>query len=120
MANRSELEQILSTAKMILTVLETQAAGYTNLTIPAHLKVQLDEKRQEVESIKARLAQLQGGNKAADVPDNLPRYNNIFVGRENDISRCLEALSPEDRGWGVAIDAIGGMGKTALALEVAT
>ncbi|MEI6428647.1 MAG: tetratricopeptide repeat protein [Pseudanabaena sp. ELA607] len=119
MANRSELEQILSTAKMILTVLETQAAGYTNLTIPAHLKVQLDEKRQEVESLEARLAQLQGGNKAADVPDNLPRYNNVFVGRENDISRCLEALSPEDRGWGVAIDGIGGMGKTALALEVA-
>ena len=120
MSNRSELEQILSTAKMILTVLETQAAGYTNLTIPAHLKVQLDEKRQEVDSLEARLAQLQGGNKAADVPDNLPRYNNIFVGRENDISRCLEALSPEDRGWGVAIDGIGGMGKTALALEVAT
>jgi tetratricopeptide (TPR) repeat protein len=120
MSNRSELEQILSTAKMILTVLETQAAGFTNLTIPAHLKVQLDEKRQEVESIEARLAQLQGGNKAADVPDNLPRYNNIFVGRENDISRCLEALSPDDRGWGVAIDGIGGMGKTALALEVAT
>jgi tetratricopeptide (TPR) repeat protein len=119
MANRSELEQILSTAKMILTVLDTQAAGYTNLTIPAHLKVQLDEKRQEVESLEARLAQLQGGNKAADVPDNLPRYNNIFVGRENDISRCLEALSPEDRGWGVAIDGIGGMGKTTLALEVA-
>jgi len=119
MANRSELEQILSTAKMILTVLETQAAGFTNLTIPAHLKVQLDEKRQEVESLEARLAQLQGGNKAVDVPDNLPRYNNIFVGRENDISRCLEALSPEDRGWGVAIDGIGGMGKTALALEVA-
>ncbi len=120
MANRSELEQILSTAKMILTVLETQAAGYTNLTIPAHLKVQLDEKRQEVESLEARLAQLQGGNKAADVPDNLPRYNNVFVGRKIEIDRCLEALSPEDRGWGVAIDGIGGMGKTALALEVAT
>lgn len=119
MANRSELEQILSTAKMILTVLETQAAGYTNLTIPAHLKVQLDEKRQEVESLEARLAQLQGGNKAV-VLDNLPRYNNVFVGRKTEIDRCLEALSPEDRGWGVAIDGIGGMGKTALALEVAT
>jgi formylglycine-generating enzyme required for sulfatase activity len=69
MANRSELEQILSRAKMILSVLETQSAGYANLTIPAQLKVQLDEKRQEVESLEARLAQLQGGNKAVDVPD---------------------------------------------------
>lgn len=119
MANRSELEQILSAAKMILTVLETQAAGYTNLTIPAHLKIQLNEKRQEVESLEARLAQLQGGNKAVGVPDNLPRYNHVFVGRNAEITRCLEAINPDDRGWGVAIDGIGGMGKTTLALEVA-
>lgn len=33
--------------------------------------------------------------------------------------RCLEALSPDHRGWGVVIDGIGGIGKTALALEVA-
>ena len=109
MANRSELEQILSTAKMILTVLETQAAGFTYLTIPAHLKVQLDEKRQEVESLEARLAQLPGGIKSVAVPDNLPRYNHVFVGRKTEIDRCMEALSPGDRGWGVAIDGIGGM-----------
>jgi len=118
MSDRAELEQMLTTAQMVLTVLETQAAGFTNLTIPAHLQVQLDGKRQEVDSLKARLAQLQGGGNAT-VPDNLPRYGSVFVGRKAEIAQCLEALAPEERGWGVAIDGIGGMGKTALALEVA-
>jgi len=118
MSDRAELEQMLTMAQMVLTVLETQAAGFTNLTIPAHLQVQLDGKRQEVDSLKARLAQLQGGGNAT-VPDNLPRYGSVFVGRKTEIAQCLEALAPEERGWGVAIDGIGGMGKTALALEVA-
>ncbi|MGJ5631605.1 tetratricopeptide repeat protein [Nostoc sp. CALU 1950] len=118
MEDQTNLEQMLSTARMILTVLEQQAAGYTNLTIPAHLKVQLDEKRQEVTSLEARLSQLQG-QRPESLPDNLPRYNDVFVGRKQEIARCLDALSPEERGWGVTIDGIGGMGKTALALEVA-
>ncbi|MBM3429237.1 MAG: NB-ARC domain-containing protein, partial [Bacteroidetes bacterium] len=118
MEERTNLEQMLSTARMILAVLEQQSAGYTNLTIPAHLKVQLEEKRQEVASLEARLNQLQG-KRTVNVPDNLPRYTDVFVGRKAEITRCMEALSPEERGWGVAIDGIGGMGKTALALEVA-
>ncbi|MEH2306693.1 tetratricopeptide repeat protein [Nostoc sp.] len=118
MEDQTNLEQMLSTARMILMVLEQQAAGYTNLTIPAHLKVQLDEKRQEVTSLEARLSQLQG-KRSENLPDNLPRYNDVFVGRKQEIARCMEALSPEERGWGVTVDGIGGMGKTALALEVA-
>jgi tetratricopeptide (TPR) repeat protein len=118
MEDRTNLEQILSTARMILTVLEQQAAAYTNLTIPAHLKVQLEEKQKEVTSLEARLSQLQE-KRPASVPDNLPPYNDVFVGRKQEIARCLEALSPDERSWGVAIDGIGGMGKTTLALEVA-
>ncbi|MEH2191894.1 MAG: tetratricopeptide repeat protein [Nostoc sp.] len=118
MEDQTNLEQMLSTARMILTVLEQQSAGYTNLTIPAHLKVQVEQKRQEVTSLEARLSQLQG-KRSTSVPDNMPRHNDVFVGRKQEIARCLEALSPEERGWGVAIDGIGGMGKTSLALEVA-
>jgi tetratricopeptide (TPR) repeat protein len=117
MTERDNLQQILITSQAILTVLEQQAAGYTSLTIPAHLQVQLDDKRKEVASLEARLAQFDQP-KPASVPDFLPRYAG-FVGRKAELAQCAAALSPEQRGWGVTIDGIGGMGKTALALEAA-
>lgn len=52
------------------------------------------------------------------VPDNLPRCA-AFFGRDKEMDRVLGALSPEERGWGVVIDGIGGIGKTALAVEAA-
>lgn len=51
-------------------------------------------------------------------PDNLPRRP-AFFGRSQEMIRVLHALSPEERGWGVVIDGIGGIGKTALAMEAA-
>lgn len=36
------LQGTLSTAKAILAVLKQQAAGYTNLAIPAHLLIELE------------------------------------------------------------------------------
>lgn len=51
-------------------------------------------------------------------PDNLPRRTPFF-GRDGKIETVLSALNPEDRGWGVIVDGIGGIGKTALALEAA-
>jgi tetratricopeptide (TPR) repeat protein len=50
--------------------------------------------------------------------DTLPRRSPFF-GRKDEIAQALSALNPEDRGWGVVIDGIGGIGKTALAIEVA-
>jgi len=52
------------------------------------------------------------------VPDNLPRRA-AFFGREKEINKVMCALGPEERGWGVVIDGIGGIGKTALAVEAA-
>lgn len=50
--------------------------------------------------------------------DTLPRRK-AFFGRDDDMARVLDALSQDERGWGVVIDGIGGIGKTALALEAA-
>lgn len=55
---------------------------------------------------------------APDIPNTLPRRVPFF-GRRDEIKQALRALSPEDRGWGIVIDGIGGIGKTALAVEVA-
>jgi len=55
---------------------------------------------------------------APRVPDNLPRRAPFF-GRDKDLGTALHALSPEDRTWGVLVDGIGGIGKTALAVEAA-
>lgn len=55
---------------------------------------------------------------APKIPDNLPRRAPFF-GRDEEMDVALRALSPEDRTWGVLVDGIGGIGKTALAVEAA-
>jgi len=39
------LQKQLDKARRALAILEEQAAGYTSLTIPAHLKLDLEDKR---------------------------------------------------------------------------
>ena len=43
----------------------------------------------------------------------------IFYGRETELADIARYLRAEQRGWGVALDGPGGMGKTALAIEAA-
>ncbi|MEH2039912.1 tetratricopeptide repeat protein [Nostoc sp.] len=117
MDNQEALQRTLNRARRALQILEEEKASY-GIRVPVDLVIELEEKQKEVTSLEARLSQLQG-KRPESLPDNLPRYNDVFVGRKQEIARCLEALSPEERGWGVTIDGIGGMGKTALALEVA-
>jgi tetratricopeptide (TPR) repeat protein len=51
---------------------------------------------------------------------NLPQPDyDDFVGREAEIKKVMEQLHPDSRPWIVTIDGIGGIGKSALALEVA-
>jgi tetratricopeptide (TPR) repeat protein len=55
MDDYATLEEILDIAQKVLADLERKAAGYTSLTIPSHLNLELKDKRQEVESLKTRL-----------------------------------------------------------------
>ncbi|RMF82615.1 MAG: hypothetical protein D6739_08220 [Nitrospirae bacterium] len=54
-ADREGLERALAMARRALAILEEQAAGFTALTIPAHLKIELEEKRREVAELERRL-----------------------------------------------------------------
>jgi tetratricopeptide (TPR) repeat protein len=118
MIEQQVLQEQLEIACEILAVLEKRAAGYTVLDIPASLQIELNRKREEVSSIETRLATLTNSSTKL-ILNNLPRKPSIFVGREEEVIRCLDALDPKDRGWGVIIDGIGGIGKTDLAREVA-
>ena len=55
-----------------------------------------------------------------EIHQNLPQPDyGQFVGREQELARIYELLSPANRHFLVTIDGIGGIGKSALALEVA-
>jgi hypothetical protein len=45
----------LKMARRALAILEEQAAAYTALTIPVHLKIELEEKRRQVQDLEKRL-----------------------------------------------------------------
>lgn len=93
---------------------EREKSGFP---VPVDLQQELEETQNQVKSLEARLAQLRGNRNS--IPDTLLPRSPIFIGRKEEIDKCLDALRPEERGWGVAIDGLGGIGKTALALEVA-
>ena len=59
MSNLTTLNEQLDTAKRALAILENQAAGYTSLTHPAHLKIELEDKRKEVAQLEQRLHTLE-------------------------------------------------------------
>lgn len=54
------------------------------------------------------------------VVHNLPQPDYVnFVGRQDELEKLRNLLNPRDRIWTIVIDGIGGIGKSALALEVA-
>ncbi|WP_338849204.1 tetratricopeptide repeat protein [Massilia sp. W12] len=59
-----------------------------------------------------------GASAAPQARCTLPNRSH-FYGRETELAQIASTLLPEHRGWGVALDGPGGMGKTALAVEAA-
>jgi len=55
---------------------------------------------------------------APTIPNNLPRRQ-AFFGRTEQMDIVMRAISPADRTWGVLVDGIGGIGKSAIAIEAA-
>jgi hypothetical protein len=51
-------------------------------------------------------------------PNNLPRLH-FFFGRDKELAKIADALSPKTRTWGALIDGPGGIGKTSLAIRAA-
>ncbi|MGD2181985.1 NB-ARC domain-containing protein [Lusitaniella coriacea] len=54
------------------------------------------------------------------VVHNLPQPDYVnFIGRQEELEKLRNLLNPRDRIWTIVIDGIGGIGKSALALEIA-
>jgi len=54
-AQRQTLERTLAMARRSLDILEEQAAGFGSLHAPAHLRLELEDKRREVAELEAQL-----------------------------------------------------------------
>jgi len=66
------------------------------------------------------LNKLWGPKEIRTIPCNLPAPAYIeLIGRENEVTHLLEFLSPQYAAYLITVDGIGGVGKTALTLEVA-
>jgi len=82
MAQQDLLLNALNKAKRALAVLEEQAAGFGSLNIPAHLRIELEDKRKEVQDIQNRLAEL-------DKPVATPSPSSVID------TQTTELLEPE-------------------------
>jgi hypothetical protein len=57
MEDCKDLDRALAMARRALTILEEQAAGFGALHVPAHLKIELEEKRRQVAELEAKMNQ---------------------------------------------------------------
>ncbi|MEH1862159.1 MAG: tetratricopeptide repeat protein [Nostoc sp.] len=84
MDNQEVLQRTLNRARRALQILEEEKAGY-GIRVPVDLQIELEEKQKEITSLEGRLSQLQE-KRPESVPDNLPRYHDVFVGRKQEIT----------------------------------
>ncbi len=115
MSDCKDLQEKREIAKRALVELEKQQIAF-GLHTPPYIKEGIYQNKQLIQSIQKEMDAL--GCDARPPDSNLPRRQ-AFFGREKEMIKVLEALSPEERGWGVVIDGIGGIGKTAMAVEAA-
>ncbi len=117
----AHLQNIQAVHQRNLRALEEMLANY-GLDQPVHLKNSLTFEREALQNIQSRLDGLLGKpappeRKDVAWPNNLPRRS-YFVGREREMETIMDSLSPASRTFIVAIEGLGGVGKSALAVEI--
>jgi predicted ATP-dependent serine protease len=121
---REHLQNLVEQRKKNIRNLEKKAAQH-GLDCPLWITNELEHERDELAKLEKRLAALPLEGPVSSTieapaiqvkPCNLPSRGE-FIGREKEKAQVREALA--SRSFLVTIDGIGGIGKTALALEVA-
>ncbi|MGB7876793.1 MAG: tetratricopeptide repeat protein [Anaerolineales bacterium] len=115
----AHLERLIDLHKKNLYILEEMLATY-GTDQPLHLINSATMEREAITRYTKQLEGLTSSNKEREkssVMANLPRRP-YFVGREDELNAVLQSLQPISRTFIVGIEGIGGVGKSALAIEV--
>jgi tetratricopeptide (TPR) repeat protein len=114
------LERMIDLHKKNLYTLEEMLAKY-GADQPLHLINSVTMEREAILRYTKQVESLTSSSKDREknlVLANLPRRP-FFVGREEEIKAIFESLNPNSRTFIIGIEGIGGVGKSALATEVA-
>jgi tetratricopeptide (TPR) repeat protein len=118
-AEIAHLEKMIDLHKRNLFILEEMLATY-GADQPLHLINSATMERESIARYTKQLEGLSSSHKESEkstLLTNLPRRP-FFVGRENEIHSVLQSLQPVSRTFIVGIEGIGGVGKSALAIEI--
>lgn len=107
------LQGAWETARRALATLELRAAGYTVLTMPANLQIELENKRAEVASLAANIQAARQTPPDAPTPDDFVNRETEF--RQLTAERLRAAHSPY-----ILVCAPAGYGKTCLLRRLMT
>jgi tetratricopeptide (TPR) repeat protein len=116
----THLENMISLHKKNLYTLEEMLATY-GADQPLHLINSVTMIKEALARYSKQIENITGASKETEKSDllaSLPRRP-YFVGRQEEIQAILQSLQPNSRTFIVGIEAIGGMGKSTLAIEIA-
>ena len=115
----THLERMIDLHKKNLYALEEMLAKY-GADQPLHLINSVTMEREAIVRYTKQIENLTSNNREREknyVLANLPRRP-FFVGREEELRTIFESLQPNSRTFIIGIEGIGGVGKSALAIEV--
>ena len=114
----SHLETMISLHKKNLYILEEMLARY-GTDQPLHLVNSVTMEKEAILRYTKKIESLNSSGKElqkSSVLAKLPRRP-YFVGREHELKTVLQSLQPNSRTFIIGIEGIGGVGKSALAIE---
>src|SRR5512134_3473800 len=115
----THLERMISLHKKHLYILEEMLATY-GADQPLHLVNSVTMEKEAIVRYTKQIEGLASTHKEREKTDllaNLPRRP-YFVGREEELKAIFQSLQPNSRTFIIGIEGIGGVGKSALAIEV--